>query len=70
VCLHHSVVIDQLNVADINVDASSIIAVANQEVCGIRHGVHLAQLAMFFSDMQHIKVKVTLLQATKGLEGE
>lgn len=52
-CLHHSVV-DQLNVADINFNAGSIMAVANQEACVIIHGVHLAQLAMFFSDSQHI----------------
>jgi len=40
-----------LNVADINFNASSIIAVVDQEACVIIDGVHLA---MFVSGSQHI----------------
>jgi hypothetical protein len=45
------VALSQLNVADINFNASSIIAVVDQEACVIIDGVHLA---MFVSGSQHI----------------
>jgi len=54
VCLHHSVALSQLNVADVNFNASSIIAVVDQEACAIIDGVHLVHLAMFVSGSQHI----------------
>lgn len=50
-CLHHSVALSQLNVADINFNASSIMAVVDQEACVIRHSVHLV---MFVSGSQHV----------------
>jgi hypothetical protein len=54
VCLHHSVALCQLNVADINFSASSIKAVVDQEACVIIHGVHLVHLAMCLSGSQHV----------------
>jgi len=54
VCLHHSVAVCQLNVTDINFNASSVIAVVDQEACVIIHGVHLVHLAMFLSGSQHV----------------
>lgn len=53
-CLHHSVALSQLNVADINFNASSIIAVVGQEACVIIRGVHLVHLALFLSGSQHV----------------
>jgi hypothetical protein len=54
VCLHYSVALSQLNVADINFNASSIIAVVDQEACVIIHSVHVVHLVMFLSGSQHV----------------
>lgn len=54
VCRHDSVAVDQLNVADLNFNASSVVAVVGQVACVIIYGVHLVHLAMFFSGSQHI----------------
>jgi hypothetical protein len=54
VCLHHSVALSQLNVADINFNAGSIIAVVDREACVIIRGVHLVRLIMFLSGSQHV----------------
>lgn len=43
--------LSQLNVADINFNASPIIAVVDQETCVMIHGVHLA---MFLNGSQHV----------------
>lgn len=50
-CVFTTVALSQLNVADINFNASSIIAVVDQEACVIIDSVHLV---MFVSGSQHI----------------